>query len=188
MDIDLSPLGIRLATKVDEDEIFALLSMLHEENGFFTMNPTKVRDGIRRATDRKGGIVGVIEDRGRIVGTIGLFIEQDWYTDDFELLERWNFVHPDYRKSDYAKRMIEFAKRCQEWFERQGNTIPLIIGVFSTVKTVAKVRLYRRQLPFAGGFFIYGRTPRLPENSASTIDVPKIKRGVIDVVEHAYVR
>ena len=170
--------GVRLALPGDEEDIFALLTMLHAENGFFAMAPQKVRAVIRcaisRVPDPTGalGMVGVIEKDGRVAGTIGLFIGQDWHTDDWALAERWNFVHPDYRKTDFAKQLIAFAKSCQEWFETSGHTMPLVVGIFSTVRTAAKVRLYSRWLPPAGAFFIYGKTSRQPADAQSTTAIP----------------
>ena len=54
--------GVRLAKPSDEDQIFALLMLLHRENGMFSVNDTKVRDGIRWATERQGGIIWVVTE------------------------------------------------------------------------------------------------------------------------------
>lgn len=172
--------GVRLAAPGDEEEIFHLLSLLHTENSYFTMEPGKVRSVIRCATARVPdftgalGMIGIIERDRRVAGTIGLFIEYGgWHTSDYALAERWNFVHPEFRRTDYAKRLIRFGKRTQQWFETSGNTMPLITGIFSGVRTEAKVRLYRRELPPVGAFFIYGKTVRLPEGAISTTEVPQ---------------
>jgi GNAT superfamily N-acetyltransferase len=167
--------GVRLAVPGDEEEIFGLLTLFHEEHALFTMSPEKVRTSVHAAThrvpDHTGalGMIGVVEQDGRLVGTIGLFVGQDWYSSDNVINERWNFVHKDYRRSDYAKRLVNFSKACQQWFESAIGMMPLVIGVFSTVRTEAKVRLYRRWLPQAGAIFIYGKTPRQPDDGSSTI-------------------
>ena len=64
---------------------------------------------------------------------------------------RFNFVRPDERKTDYAKRMIAFAKRCSD-----NVKLPLVIGVLTNERMEGKVRLYRRNLGYpAGAFFVY---------------------------------
>jgi hypothetical protein len=160
--------GVDLATKADEDQIFALLTMLHAENGWFGLNPAKVRDGIQWATKRKGGIIFVIRRDIRIVATLGMLITTDWYSDDEYLLERWNFVHPDYRKSDCARKLIEQAKWTSDWFTRGAlrdgrPPMPVQIGINSLHRTEGKVRLYARHMPCVGAFFMYGQLPRQNE-------------------------
>src|SRR5215472_3478739 len=110
-DINSGVLGVRPALKSDEAGIFDLLLLLHRENGLFSLNPEKVLAGIQLATERKGGVIFVIEEKDRIVASLGMVIAHDWYSDDEYLLERWNFVHPDFRKgNDYARRLLEQCK------------------------------------------------------------------------------
>lgn len=155
--------GVRVAKPSDEGEIFALLMMLHAENGIFSLNTQKVIDGIRIATERNGGIIWVIEDDKRVVASLGMLMTSDWYSDDLYLLERWNFVHPDYRKSDYARKLLEQAKWTTEWFKRDGILMPFQCGINSFERTEAKVRLYARSMPCIGAYFIYGQLPRQNE-------------------------
>lgn len=142
--------GVRMATPEDEQAIFKLLCLAQKENGIFSISERKVREFIRIATERKGGIIGVIEGKHYIEGCILLTLESWWYTDEWSLGERCNFVHPNHRKSDHAKKLIEFAK----WVADEMK-LSLEMGVISNQRTEAKVRLYRRQLPYAGAFFIY---------------------------------
>lgn len=152
--------GIRFATPSDEDDIFHLLMLLHQENGAFTVNHAKVRFGIRHATQRQGGMIFVNEGP-KVVASLGLIIAQDWYSDDEYLSERWNFVHPDHRRgTDYARRLIEQAKWVTDWFKAHGKILPLHIGIVSCDRTEAKIRLYARHMPCAGAFFIYGDVPK----------------------------
>lgn len=147
--------GVDLATSADEDELFALLTLLHAENGWFSMNPRKVREGIQWATLRRGGIIYVIRRDNRIVASLGMLIVTDWYSDDEYLLERWNYVHPEYRKSDCARMLIEQAK----WTSYRMK-LPIQIGINSLNRTEGKVRLYARHMVCAGAFFMYGELPR----------------------------
>jgi GNAT superfamily N-acetyltransferase len=162
-DIDSGVPGVRLATKADEGEIFALLLLLHAENGIFSLNPNKVIQGIQWATDRQGGIIFVIEKDHRVVASLGMLVTSDWYTDDEYLLERWNYVHPEHRKSDYARRLLEQAQWTHQWFKRNGKVLPFQCGINSFDRTEAKVRLYARHMACIGAFFMYGLPPRQAE-------------------------
>lgn len=124
---------------------------LHEENGIFSFSERKVRNCLQSAWNGQGGIIGVIGVPGKIEGSICLTIGDYFYTDEFNLSELWNFVLPEYRKSTNAKELIRFAVRCSDEIG-----IPLIIGVISNERTIAKIGLYRRLLGDpAGGFFVH---------------------------------
>ena len=155
--------GVRLATKADEGEIFALLLLLHNENALFSINHNKVLAGIRWATERKGGVIYVIDDGPRVVASLGMTVACDWYTDDEYLLERWNYVHPDYRRSDYARKLLEQGKWSHEWFKQQGKLMPFFCGINSFTRTEAKIRMYARHMPCIGAYFMYGAPPRQAE-------------------------
>lgn len=149
------PANIRLAEKRDEQEIFDLLKLLALENALFNVNDDKVRETIQIATDQKNGMIGIIEQDGHVVGSVGLFIHGYWYTDDWHLQEYWNFVHPEYRRSNYAKNLIDFAK----WVNENMGLI-LNMGIISTERTEAKVRLYGRSgLTSVGATFMNGILP-----------------------------
>lgn len=157
--------GVRLATQADEMEIFGLLLLLHAENAMFSLNREKVLAGIRYATERKGGIIYCIEEDKRVVASLGMLITSDWYSDELYLMERWNFVHPEYRRSDYARKLLEQAKWASEWFKsRPGNlSMPFLCSINSFERTEAKVRLYARHMPCIGAYFIYGMPSRQPD-------------------------
>lgn len=142
---------VRRADESDENELVAMCHELHRENGVFTMSSDRVRDMLRRAFDRRGGIIGVIGERGHLEGSIYLLLTQLWYTDDYHVEELWNYVRPDYRKTDNAKEFLAFAKRCSDELG-----IDSIIGILSNDRTQAKIRLYERQLGKpAGAYFLY---------------------------------
>ena len=156
--------GVRLAKPSDEDQIFELLLLLHAENGMFGVNPFKVREGIRWATRRKGGIIWVVNEGPLVVASLGMLITTDWYSDDEYLLERWNYVHPNYRRSDYGRRMLEQAKATSDWFTRSArrdgrSDMLFMCGINSFDRTEAKVRLYARHMPCIGAYFLYGEPP-----------------------------
>ena len=127
-----------------------LCRMLHSENGQHNRNDDKVRGMVRRALCHQGGIIGVIGEGDNLKGCILLLIDPVWYSDEYQLLELFNFVHPDHRKSAYAKELIEFGKKCADELH-----IDLMIGVLSNIRMEAKVRLYGRLLEKGGEFFIH---------------------------------
>jgi len=144
--------GVRMAGSQDDDRVFDHLLKLYNENSLFPISGKKVMEAIKTATEGRGGIIGLIEGAGgNIEASVGLFIETFWYTDALNLSERWNYVEPDHRKSTHAKKLIEFSK----WSSEKIG-IPLFMGIVSNIRTDAKVRLYRRQLPYLGAFFAYG--------------------------------
>lgn len=86
--------------------------------------------------------------RGMIFMTIG----QLWYSDQWVLEELFSYVPPEFRRSDYAKDLIDFAKK-----QADELSLKLMIGILSNERTEAKVRLYTRKLgPPAGAYFVYG--------------------------------
>ena len=145
--------SVTIAQPQDADAVFALLRGLHQENGIFPMDDDLVRQRVRDACNRDGGVAGVIAGPKGIEASIGLFALSAWYTTALHLEDFWAFVSPDYRGPRYAghaRRLLEFAKRCAASLE-----LPLMIGVLSSKRTEAKVRLYRRHFPEAGATFFY---------------------------------
>jgi len=150
---------VRLATLADLEDIVGLGRLLAAENGVGDLNEDKVRIKVRQAVDRKPNdarppsICGVIGEPKTLTGMIYLEVGTLWYNDDIGLHEMWNFVHPEYRKSQRAKHLVEFAKQCAKNLD-----LPLHIGIISNQRTEAKVRLYDRLLGTTarvGAFFLW---------------------------------
>jgi hypothetical protein len=151
---------VRLAKPEDEEEIFAICNLLHEENGLFHMDEEKVRARIRECTGQRGGIIGVIGDPGEVEAIICLVLNQFWYTNEWSLDEQFAYVLPNHRRSANAKELIVFAKACAQELK-----LPLVIGVLSNERTEAKVRLYERQLGApAGAYFLVGTQTGQPHH------------------------
>lgn len=145
-----SPSVVRLATKEDQDQLMHLCKLLHGENGIFAMDDDLVIETLKKGFDKKGGIIGVIGPSDKLEGMIYMEVSNFWYSRQPYLVELFNFVHPDYRRSNHAKSLIAFAKKCAT------EDVKLIIGIISNERTQAKVRLYERQLGKpAGAFFVY---------------------------------
>lgn len=143
---------VRMAEPADREAILALTALLHNENGLFALSPPKVQRMLDRYFDREGAVIGVIGSVGKPVGTIYLGLDQLIYTDDYALVEQWNFVHPDHRRTNYATQLIAYAKNLSDEMK-----MPLLTGILSNKRTEAKVRLYERQMEKAGAYFCYNR-------------------------------
>ena len=146
---------VRLAVKEDLNEILSLGKELHSENGLMSLSEEAITKAAIDAINGTSGIIGVIGAPGHIEGLILLQFRQFWYSDTMHLEEMNTYVKPEYRRSNNAKALIEFAK---EAAIRLG--IPLLIGILSNDRTEAKVRLYERRLGKKSGcFFLFnGRT------------------------------
>lgn len=150
---------VRLARPEDREAILGLTTLLHGENGLFAISPRKVEIMLDRFYNREGALIGVIGEIGAPVATIYLGIDQLIYTDDWTLVEQWNFVHPDHRRSNFASQLICYAKGLSDQFK-----LPLLVGILSNSRTEAKARLYERHLTRAGAYFYYAQTP--PDGAA----------------------
>jgi hypothetical protein len=151
---------VTIATPFDVHEIMEVALAACEENGLTNPNPTKLLQEVWSALHLKDGLVGIIRNaQGVLEAAILLRIGTMWYSDERILEEKAIFIHPDYRigKNRRAPILCDFAKMTAD---RLG--IPLIIGVLSSHRTEAKVRLYERQFGKpSGAYFLYGATTGL---------------------------
>jgi hypothetical protein len=90
------------------------------------------------------GAPGAIEAIGYVS------IEQFAWSDDWHLSEWFNYVLPDFRRSQHAKALLQWEKDAAD---QMG--VVLWIGVVSEVRLAAKLRLYRR-------IFGNGTVPKMP--------------------------
>lgn len=163
---------VRRALPDDHQQIWKLFLQGHEENGIFTLAPEKVEFFLQRAlhpdkimpwdTGTRGE-VAVIGPPGHLEALCFIVLGQFWYSNDFHLEELLVFVDPEHRNSGHAKALIDWMK---EKSDELG--IPVLTGIMSNSRTEAKVRLYRRQLPAIGAFFLYR-----PEKTATTNGMEK---------------
>lgn len=144
------PSTVRIATPKDEDEVMRLMRAAFAEQPIFPLNEQRMRNNIRVCTERRGGVLGVIDGPNGIEGYLIAVLGQHWYSDVWHLEELSNFVHPDYRKSTHAKDLISFVK----WFAEQLQ-MPVVLGILSTKRLEAKIRLYQRQVRHVGAVFVY---------------------------------
>lgn len=162
----ICPPSVRMAMPQDEAVLFDTLMALNEDNGFgIPVSPKRVAAQIRIGTRRQGGIIGVIDgDAGNVIGTIGLFISQMWYSEQHHLAEMWLFIRPEARNGKIQADLFQFA----EWARQQmqsGSDHPWIVttSVSSPKRLPAKLRLWRRYAKQVGGIFFIG--PSMPDRS-----------------------
>lgn len=150
---------VRPACPADRAELWRLLRLLWSENAMFAISERKIDFYLDRllhpeniTADDIGprGFIGVIGPVGALEGAIMLTVGSTWYSEEINLDEHFNFVDPTHRNSSHAKALISFAKHCAT-----EAGVKLVIGVLSTKRSAAKVRLYERQLTPAGAFFVF---------------------------------
>ena len=149
---------VEVRTGVVEDfhECMRLAMSASAENAVTPPDPLKVAQPIYGVlTKQIPGIIGVIgEVGGRLEGAILLNIGEMWYSKEQIIEERAIFVDPEFRsaKGGRARKLAEFAKKVSNELG-----IPLSIGVLSSSRTAAKMRLYERVFGEpAGVYFLYG--------------------------------
>lgn len=150
---------VRRAIPQDRDSIWDLFRLLHEENGVFNLSEHKINGLLDRVLHPEKipegdtgtrGFMGVIGPVGALEGLLVMVLGSFWYSDDIIFEEYANFVHPAHRRSSHAKALLAYSRHMADNVD-----IPLVIGIISNIRTEAKVRLYRRQLPECGSFFLY---------------------------------
>jgi len=125
-----------------------------------------------RGLARDKSIIGIVEEDGIIKASIGLFIWSWWYSDSVHLEDFWNFVHPEYRKSTHAKTLLSFARKASD-----DLSIQLLIGILSSERTAAKVRLYENEFgPSMGAGFVYPN-PRANEVVRPLVDKKRRRKA-----------
>jgi hypothetical protein len=144
---------VRLAVPEDITELLALGRLIHAESGLMPLDDGCLQDFTWRLINQDRAILGVIGQVGYIEGAVCLTIGQFWYTAKLHLEEIFTFVRPECRKSENMKSLVDFAKTSSD---KLG--IPLLVGIISTERTAAKIRLYERRLgKQSGAYFIYGK-------------------------------
>jgi GNAT superfamily N-acetyltransferase len=141
---------VRLAVPDDVPGIMGLMRLACEEINQHPMDDEKVFAMVCRYYNKEGALIAVIGEPGFPVAYLLMIVDSLWYSKDYQLLELSLFVHPDKRKSNYAKQLMKFSKQASD-----GLDLDLTIGVWASERTEAKVRLYQRQFKTSGTYFTY---------------------------------
>lgn len=159
-----SPSVVRPAVPDDRSEIWRLFRLSHAENGLFPLSDSKVDYFLGRTlappalpTGDTGprGVIGVIGAVGSLEGVIMLVLGSPWYSDAINMDDCLNFVDPAHRRSAHSKVLIAYAKHIVDEIRQGHPDFKMIVGIVSTVRTAAKIRLYERQLTCVGAFFMH---------------------------------
>ena len=146
---------VRVGTPEDVHAMVDIAMMAARENGIVSPDPIMLLQDLWPALNKDRGIVGIIGAPGKqIEAAVLLRIGHTWYNGGEDLLEeRAIFVHPEYRsaKGGRAARLCEFSKSVSDTLN-----IPLTIGILSSQRTEAKIRMYRRILGEpSGAYWLY---------------------------------
>ena len=151
---------VRLATPADEDAVYRLLCHLEADNGLgWPHDEDRVRESIRIGTEKRGGIVAVIDapDRpGELAGSIGLHWAQPWYSNRHFFHEVWLFVDPEYRRgTGYADALMRYAQWLKDSFNaKAGEEVPFFTSVSSRKRLAAKMRWWGRRGEMIGAIYL----------------------------------
>lgn len=154
----MNDIHVEIASPDDFEAMMIFLREMHQENGVASMADDKVSQALMRGLHQDRALVGVIRSEGAIAASVGLFVGQWWYSYENHLEDLWLFVGASYRRRPMARPLIEFAKTAAVQLQ-----MPLLMGVLSNERTLPKLKLYERQLPHAGGLFLFnsGVTPHV---------------------------
>lgn len=163
-----SPSIVRAATPADKDELWRLLRLHHAENAIYPLSERKVGFYVDRALHPERivaedagprGLISVIGDAGALEGMVMLVLGSPWYTESIGMDDCVNFVDPAHRKSNHADALIAYSKHLVDQVRLGHPDFKMLMGIVSTERTAAKIRLYSRQLEPIGAFFMYPRPP-----------------------------
>ena len=160
----MDDVSVRTGVEADFVGMMGLAMAATKENAVVPPDVEKMAQTIYGALMRKTGICGVIGPvGGKLEGAVLLSMGEMWYSKDMILEEKAIFVDPEHRsaKGGRARKLAEFAKMTSEELQ-----IPLAIGVLSSSRTEAKIRLYERVFGQpAGVYFLYGAKTGLTEEA-----------------------
>lgn len=127
-----------------EEECLAFL-LEFSDSALALVSLSKAREALYRATEGRGGAVGIVRHEGKIIGSIGLDISPQWNSKEWVCAERWCFS-----RNAVGSPLLQFAK----WYAADIG-VPLVGGVIQRHKTEAKLRFFRRHLPQVASLFLY---------------------------------
>lgn len=153
------PKTVRAAGPKDEAAVMDLLmtNLREYADQVAAIDPDRVLEHVQLGTQRRGGIVGVIDGAdGSPVAVCVLVPVQWWWSKQWYLMEVVNFVHPDHRRSHHIDDLLSFQRWAVDaWTNRFGYRVYLLCGVLGAWRVFEKVALYKRKFRQAGIACIY---------------------------------
>jgi len=139
---------LTIATLDDLTGVCDLLRVMHGENGQAKVNEAKAL-GVISHTIKEGGCL-ISRQRGEIVGSLGIFRNTWWYSDEEAFFDHWFFVHPDHRTEGHAVRLLAAMKQAS-----RNTGIPFVLQVGTHVDALSKLKFFKKHMEPFGGAFIY---------------------------------
>ena len=128
---------LRSANQQDIPRIAFLLMRMHEESGMGKLNMPKVERYIGATLAR--GVILIVEDDDLPIATMGLRVQDFWWSDDTALVDAFTYVAPEGRKSSAFRMMFRKAKEMANKAH-----MPLLMANFGHVDEERKSKLFRR--------------------------------------------
>lgn len=152
---------VRVATPADREAIYwQLMNDLQADNGLgWQPSPAKVFAHVESCCGGERGIAGVIDGPdGGIIASIGVELTTPWYSDDWFLIQVWQFVLPEHRGgTSHAEDLFSFAETHRQYIGAQsGRDIVLETTVMSRKRLAAKSRLWRKHGKWIGSMYWSG--------------------------------
>jgi hypothetical protein len=147
-------LQIRTATVDDLADVMALAVAGAQENSFLPARVNLILNEVWPAVNQDHGLCGIIgQPNGKPEGIVILRISTMYYSEQMCVEEKIIFVSPEFRSAagGRARKLCEFSKKVADTLD-----LPLLIGVCSSERTKAKVKMYERIFGEpAGAYFLY---------------------------------
>jgi hypothetical protein len=153
------PKSVRIATADDERIVVELVKAEVMEVASFMgpLDDDRILDAVQVGTRLRGGFVGVIDGPDRVpVAVTVLHPCQWWFSNGWYYFEVCLFVHPDHRRSNHTRDLLDFQRWVVDEQSRgMGYQVFLQNGVLGARRIHTKIALYRRKFAQAGAAFIY---------------------------------
>ena len=140
-------MNIRMATEADEDAIFTLLLGMAEENSKHPVAAEKALKTIIQVIGQGG--VFVVEEDGKIIGSVGVGPRSGWFTDYVFLGDYWFYVIPERRNSRAAIMLKKAAFKYADSVK-----LDIVFAVFSIEDAERKSRFFAKGMTFLGSAFV----------------------------------
>jgi hypothetical protein len=151
-----NPHGVRKALTADYGRLFQFAAAQYQECALQPPSDARIAEIVRRCVSMDGALAGVIDGPSGIEASVGMTIEQFDYSDARHLRIKWLGVHPHFRRTNHAARLMDFVKWCQENISTSGETLPMFMDVLTQGALQAKMHLYLRSAPQVGASFAWG--------------------------------
>lgn len=140
---------MRVAEPSDLQAVCDLLKVRSAEIGVLRFDEAKAQETIRPIIESR--LCFVCEADGTIAASLGLtFAEPSWDSSDSGMVDRWFFVHPEHRHTQFAQELVLMAKKAARI-----SQVPLWLSVSATKRSVKKMLFMERYMRTFGGTFYY---------------------------------